>query len=183
MTTLNYVIRNLLITCSIFVLVGCATPARVEKMTVSEQVISSARNETFERAIFITGVSGGKDTNPLLYANVGNEGFRTALAQSLRNHDLLSASLDDSKYLLRANLLGLNRGAAVGLSFTATSHVYYELLTKDSKELYLGETVKADFTATMLDSLVGVKRGKIAMEKAVQENIREFLSRLLVRRP
>ena len=64
---------------AIFTLSGCATPAKTQAMVVQPQVSAPAYSDALKSAFRVTGVNGGKSTNPLWTSKVGNDDFRQAL--------------------------------------------------------------------------------------------------------
>lgn len=67
-----------------------------------------------------------------------------------------------------------------GMTFTVDSVVQYKLYKKSNHATVFDKTIKSSGTATFSDSAIGVERLRIANEKAVQNNIREFIDDVLM---
>lgn len=152
---------------------ACASGSRYEMMVVPSDSELTAPAK-FKNNISIVDIAGGKETNPLLLSKVSNEAFAKALEVSLENNGYLSA---DGKYGLDAELLGLEQ-PVFGFDFTVDSIVNYNLTTKKGNSVVFKDTIKSKGTATVGDSLLGVERLKMANEKSVQNNIKDFLKTL-----
>ncbi len=127
-------------------------------------------------ALFLDGVSGGKETNPLLASKVSNEAFEQALTDSLINFGLYNST--NGRYQLEAELLALEQ-PMMGFSFTVNSVIEYKV-HKDNSSVF-EKTIKASGTATTGDTIIGVERLKIANERAIKNNIRMFIDEVLTR--
>lgn len=158
-------------------LAGCASPAAIDKMTVKPATHSSLPNAQLKENVTIQSVSGGKSTNPLWVSKVGNDGFKQALEESLRNAMLLSNSGQSSKYTLDAKLLSLDQPVA-GLDMTVTAAVEYTLTERATQKVLYSKIISTPYTATFSDSAIGFIRIKIANEGAIHENIRSVIEAL-----
>jgi hypothetical protein len=152
---------------------GCATPATPQGMTVASSSVERT-NAALAHAIRIDNVNGGQDTNPLWTSQVGPDGFRRALEDSLKNAGYIAAAPGQAKYSLSANLLQLNQ-PVFGLTFEVASSVEYRL-TGDgvNKSMPVSVTGSASFS----DAAFGVERLRIANERSILENIRALLKQL-----
>jgi len=93
---------NLAVLSSIFI-IGCAGAAKVDNMVVPshESSFLVAKGELKDN-VYLSGVSGGKGTNPLWKSNIGNKEFNAALLQSLMDAQYLGGP--DSNFQLRAEI-------------------------------------------------------------------------------
>lgn len=108
-------------------------------------------------------------------SKVDNEGFRTALTNSMDRAGLL-APANGCKYPLDVNLLGISE-PSMGFSMTAKSNVNYKLYDNNVQPVML-ETISASYTAKMSESMIGVVRAKRAIEGAIRESINGFMAKL-----
>lgn len=108
---------------------------------------------------------------------MGNDGFKQALEESLRNAMLLSNSGQSSKYTLDAKLLSLDQPVA-GLEMTVTAAVEYTLTERATQKVLYSEIISTPYTATFSDSAIGFIRIKIANEGGIHENIRSVIEAL-----
>jgi len=167
---------NLAVLGSIFI-IGCAGAAKVDNMVVPthESSFLIAKGELKDN-VHLSEVAGGQETNPLWTSEIGNKEFKTALIQSLNDAKYLGTP-DDSNYYLSANLLEVDQPFA-GINLTVTTTVLYILTERNGGKEILKETIIASYTAGFSDSVVAVKRLRLANEGSARENIHELLKAL-----
>lgn len=73
-----------------------------------------------------------------------------------------------------ASMIDLNQ-PMMGLDMSVTSRVRYTV--KQGERIVFDDTIAATGTATMSEAFMGVERLRLANEKSVQENIKQFLQR------
>ncbi len=89
------------------VLSGCASPARIERMTASVSAYTGAGD--LKGAVALADVTGGRDTNPIWTSQVSSDAFRRALDNSLQLAGLQNHMLAGKKFQLKAELLRLEQ--------------------------------------------------------------------------
>lgn len=156
---------------ALLALQGCASPASSSAMEVSSAESQSFKNEKINNTLTVRNITGGKDTNPLWTSQVDSSSLKTALTQSLQNAGLAASSPDKSKYFVDAHLQALTQ-PAFGFTFDVKSIVRYTVEGEGTRKIY---PVTATGTATTSDAFVGVERLKIANERSIKENIKQFL--------
>jgi len=161
-------------------LAGCATPARVDQMTVPA-VAQPTPQTAFRHSIAIKDVTGGQETNPLWTSQVSSAEFERALEASLQNAALL-APRQAGKYQLSAQLGRLEQ-PLIGLNMTVTATVLYQLVERTTAKTVWEKTLVTPYTAKFTDSLLAVERLKLANEGAVKENIARLISDLSTAKP
>ncbi|MBX3506538.1 MAG: hypothetical protein KF895_13755 [Parvibaculum sp.] len=156
---------------------ACASGARTGAMTapVSSATIIS-ESSSLKRAITVSEISGGKETNPLWMSNVGNNEFRAALEQSLMLHALHASA--SPRFKLEATLVDLKQPLG-GFDVTVGSRVYYRLATADTNERVYEKDVSCEYTANFSDALLGYERLRLANEGAIKKNISIFIEDLV----
>ena len=97
-------IRRLGPICLALALAACAIPAKPENMAVAAPTLERWQDPGLANAIYLEEVRGGEPTDPLWTSEVGNEEFRQALTDSLRNRGYLSETPAESAYFLRAEI-------------------------------------------------------------------------------
>lgn len=149
-------------------LAGCATP---QAMTV----ISAAVNPSpkYRNAIAVRSVSGGQAINILTVPGVANEPFKAALENSLAVNGYLAQS-GTPKFYLDAEIQNLDQ-PLIGLDLTVTADVTYKISGAGAAAAY---PIKTQATATFSDSPIAVDRMRIANERAMHQNIGQFLQAL-----
>jgi len=127
--------------------------------------------------ITVGGVTGGKETNPMLIAEVGNDQLREALRQSLQQAGYLSQDPDAATITLAVGVVGVDKPTA-GFNTTVTALVRYVLANKEGGQHLFDELVTTSCTRGLSDDLVGMTRLRNTQECAVRNNIAAFLTRL-----
>jgi len=125
--------------------------------------------------IIVSEVTGGKQTNPLWTSKIGNNEFKAALIESLKETGYLGG--EESVYKLSADLLEVDQPFA-GINLTVTTTVLYKLIERKSGKQILMETILASYTAGFGDSAIAVKRLRLANEGSARSNIHELLKAL-----
>lgn len=165
-------LKLLSIVVAAYVLVGCATPASQQAMTVDTTDMTVQLSEKLKGQVFVRNVTGGKDTNPLWTSQVDSQSFKVALEQSLSSVGYKSDS-PTAKYKIDANLQDLNQ-PGFGLTFNVQSTVTYTVTTDGGSK---NVPITATGTATTSDAFIAIERLKIANEKSIKENIKVFINR------
>lgn len=166
-------IKFIVLILAVTILTGCATPANYQAMIV-RPTAAIPHNPKLKGAIEVVNVSGGKATNPLWTSQVDNIGFRKALEGSLDAYGYLASSSHKAKYKLDATLSKLAQ-PMLGFNLDVDSVIVYNITGVRVDKQYL---VKASGTAKVSDAFVAVERLKIANERSIKENIKNFLKKL-----
>lgn len=164
----------------VFVLLtsACAQAARPERMVAQSFEVREPVDPSLKNGVLISGVTGGRETNPMWKSDVSGQDFRSALEQSLMRNGLLAADPASERYSLWANLVDVQQ-PMLGFDFTVTTTVQYKVTTKETQAVYLEEIVATPFTATMSDAFYGVERLQLANEGSIRANIKRFIDLLL----
>jgi hypothetical protein len=109
-------------------------------------------------------------------SKIGNPEFRAALEQSLSAAGLTAVG-DQVKYLLDVELVQLDQ-PSFGFSLSVTMTVNYRLKEAATGRLVWRDSISASYTARMSESVIGVKRLRLASEGAARENISELIDTL-----
>lgn len=154
------------------ILSGCAAaPANKQAMIVAP---SATVNAEQKGKFVVNAVKGGKATNPFWTSQVSNESFEAALKESLVLSGLSLADGSASKYKIDSELVSLKQ-PMFGLTFDVVSTVNYRVYGEGVDKVF---PIVATGTATTSDAFVAITRLKIANEKSIQENIKEFIKQL-----
>lgn len=174
-------LQNTLAIVSTLILVGCATPARVDQM-VAKPVASATQLSFLRNSISVGMVAGGEETNPLWVSNVSSPDFSRALDDSLRGAGLLATNRESSKYLLSAHLNALQQ-PMLGIDMTVTATINYSLTDKSTGAETHKTTVVTPYTAKFGDALIGMERLKMANEGAIRQNLTQLIETLYGLKP
>lgn len=132
----------------------------------------ASQGDLGHRSVTSVIVSGGSETNPLWTAQVSNNDLKTALESSLGAAGYLGA--DGPPMVVTANMVELNQPLA-GFDMSVTSRIQYSVTS--AGRVVFNDTVSATGTATLSDAFAGVERLRLANEKSIQENIKQFITR------
>jgi hypothetical protein len=154
---------------------GCATPARPEQMAA--QTLVQRAPPALLGKVAIGEVTGGKATNPMMFAEVGNDQLREALRLSLLQARYLSRPPEAATITLTVAVVGVDKPAA-GYTATATTLIRYVLTNKADGRSAFDELVSGTCTLRLSDEYYGPSRLKHAEECAVRDNITAFLTKL-----
>jgi len=171
-------IKVLILLISVGMIFGCATPARVDQMAARPTgVMSASMPEQLHNNIRVTSVIGGDETNPLWTSEISSSDFKSALVESLRSAGLLAELRSGGEYDLEATLLDVEQ-PLIGLDFTVTTRVRYNLIDRDSRRRLLDTEIVQSHTATFSDAAYGVERLRLANEGAARKNIEELIRQI-----
>jgi hypothetical protein len=152
---------------------GCATPARPEQMAAQTAVPQAPA--ALLAKVTLGEVTGGKATNPMMFAEVGNDQLREALRLSLMQAGYLSPTPEAATITLTVGVVGIDKPTA-GYTTTITTLIRYVLTNKEGGKSTFDELVSGACTLHLSDEYYGPSRLKRAEECAVRNNITAFLS-------
>lgn len=150
-------------------LAACATPAA---MSVDNAAIINT-NPKYRNAMAVRSVTGGQVMNALTVMGVANEPFQAALESSLAANGYLARS-GTPKYYIDAKIVNLDQ-PLIGLDLDVTASVSYEVSGAGAAATY---PVRTTARATFSDSPIAADRMRVANERAMQANIKQFLQGL-----
>ncbi|MEJ7805906.1 MAG: hypothetical protein WKG03_08310 [Telluria sp.] len=156
---------------------GCAGPARNEQMVAQTAPADRIIKTPMSNNIAVSGVSGGKETNPMWVSKVGNSEFEQALEASLKEAGMLSGGKQDGKFVLVATMEKLEQPFA-GFSMTVTATVNYVLTERTTGKQVMSKRIAVPFTASVSDAFVAGERLRLANEGAVRVNIGELIGEI-----
>lgn len=158
---------------SLMGLAACASASRPEAMTLSATPgLTASAGDLGYHSVTSVIVSGGHETNPIGGSDVSNADFKTALENSLAAAGYMGS--DGRPMVVTANVVELNQ-PVMGLDFSVTSRIQYSV-TSDGRVVF-NDLVAATATATMGEALLGDERLRLANEKSIKENIKQFITR------
>jgi len=163
-------------------LAACAEPAQVASMSTSDFVGQQvAARPELANSTAVGAVIGGAETDPLWTPEVDAPSFQEALTQSLAANDLLAPDAANARYRVEANIYELRQPYVhLGITHDATAIVQYRVYhANGSGNLWFSHDVHSTGSAGFGDSLLGVRQRQIAVERAMQENIGQFIDYLV----
>ncbi len=159
---------------AVAILSGCASGA-VSTNMVPENVQLTNKHPYSVSVL----VDGGKETNPMWASQISNPEFQAAIAETLAKNGVFSTIIKDgnSDYLLEVNITALQQ-PVIGFSFTVSMSTNWKLTSVKDKKTVMEHIVASSYTAGMGDSVIGVKRLRIANEGAARENIKDGVNKI-----
>lgn len=158
------------------VVTACASPARIEEMSVAGQPSQRIAATPLRNNLAIKDVTGGTDTNPMWKSNIGSIEFERALEGSLRAVGLLSPA-QSGRFILTAHLEKVDQ-PLVGFSMTVTASVRYIVTERSTGKDLFNKVISVPYTAAMSDAFLGTERLRLANEGAVRVNITQLIDEL-----
>lgn len=156
---------------------GCfAGGATAQGMTVKAAEIPGPASPDAAKAVSVSDVSGGQETDPLQLSQIANADFKKALVSSLRAAGLLSET-GRPRYVVSAELIGMQQ-PVFGFNMRVTSRIRYTLKDAKTDAVILVEEIVAPYTATVSDSMVGVQRLRLANEGSARKSIAALIQKL-----
>ena len=166
------IIKIALLLTAVIYITGCASGAKMENMAYKgEQKVYA---QDLRQSVGLSGVSGGKRTNPAWTSEISDEAFSGAVKSSLEAQGLLS---DEGVYKLSVQLIKVEQ-PLFGLDLEVKTHVQYTLTNSTDSSIVFHETIVAPHTATFDDAFAAVKRLRLANEGSGMKNIEKFLEKL-----
>ena len=154
---------------------ACASGARPEMMAASASTVPPvAASDAGYKSVSVASVEGGSETNPLWMSGVSTNDFRAALESSLRATNHLADAAGNARYKVTAKLLNIDR-PMMGLNLTTTTSVNYKVVNAADNATAYEQTIQAQGTAKMSDSLLAVERLRKANEASIRNNIEQFI--------
>jgi hypothetical protein len=150
-------------------LAACATQ---QAMTVDGGAVVNS-SPKYRNAMAVRSVTGGQVMNALTVIGIQNEPLKAALESSLAANGYLARS-GTPKFYVDAEFLNLDE-PVIGLDYDVTADVTYKVSGTGAAATY---PIKTTARATVSDSLLGVERARIANERSMQQNIKQFLQAL-----
>jgi hypothetical protein len=166
---------KILVVLSILLSLSACTPAlEARSMVPMTEVYSQIpANKELERKIKLEQVSVYENAGAGI-APVTAQAYREALQNALLTANFLIRADDQERYTLDARLVALDV-PTFGFTMTASATAVYTLKVADSGETILQETVSLPYKAEFGEAFNGAERARIAVAKAVRENITHML--------
>jgi hypothetical protein len=148
---------------------GLAACATQQAMTVADSAVV-ASNPKYRNAVAVRSVTGGRLMNAATVMGVEDEPFKAALENSLAVNGYLAKS-GTPRFYVDAEIVNLDQ-PFIGLDFDVTAEVTYKVSGASAPSSY---PIKTTARATFSDSPIGADRMRIANERVMQQNIKQFL--------
>ena len=151
---------------------GLAACATQEAMTVGSGAVANP-SPKYRNAMAVRSVSGGRVMNALTVMGVADEPFKAALESTLAANGYLARS-GTPKFYLDAEIRNLDQ-PLIGLDLDVTADVTYKVSGPGAAATY---PIRSTARATFSDSPIAADRMRIANERAMRQNIEQFLQAL-----
>ena len=161
----------LLATALISVMFGCATPASQSAMIVGMEDLQVKQSPRLKGQLIVDSVVGGTETNPMWKSKVDNIAFKGAIEQSLTLVGYRAINPNNAKYHIDVTMQDLDQ-PSFGMTFDVKSTILYTLRSDGDQKTF---PVAAVGTATPSDAFMAIERLRIANERSIKENIKQFI--------
>ncbi|HEY4245285.1 MAG TPA: hypothetical protein VGM64_00440 [Lacunisphaera sp.] len=165
-----------LMALSAFVISGCASDQSDASTASSAQQATAMHPESV--AIKVTGGSDGKAVTA---SQVANAYFAAGLAKSLTHArafaKVLPAGSPDAVFQLEVTITPLEP-PAIGESMTATVEANWTLTRISNGYVLWQKKISGSHTTDAKEAFTGIERVQLAIEGAVQDNIKDGVSQL-----
>jgi len=151
---------------------GLAVCATQQAMTVDSGAIVNS-SPKYRNAMAVRSVTGGQLMNAMTVIGVTNEPLKAALEGSLATNGYLARS-GTPKFYVDAEIVNLDE-PVIGLDLDVTADVTYKVSGSGAPATY---PIKTTARTTFSDSPRAADRVRIANERAMQQNIKQFLQAL-----
>jgi len=123
--------------------------------------------------------SGGGETSDTGYTNIPNEDLAAAIEESITTSGLFSSLIkgDGADYKLSVSLFSMSK-PMFGFSFEINMEMAWSLVNSRTGDTVMRESIKSSHTATAGEAFAAVKRIRLAVEGAAQNNIRQGLQKI-----
>lgn len=162
------------VTAFLIVAPGCATPAKSSSMIPTAP--PSPRKSEHSLSV---STKGGQATNPLWTSQISSEAFQEAIVQALTDSGTFKTVVKDGVADLRLEVTIVNLDQPfMGASLTVTMVAAWKVTDTTSGRAVFNESITTPYTAKMSESLIAIRRLRLANEGAARENIKEGIRRL-----
>lgn len=153
---------------------ACTPPLEAGNMTPMTQVYSQIpANPELEHKVKLGQVTVYDQAGAGI-APVTPDIFREALQSALLTSNFGVRGGAEEKYVLDAHLLALDV-PMFGFDMTAAATARYVLRTADGSETVIDKTLSLPYTAEFAEAFDGSQRVRIAVAKAIRENITHMI--------
>jgi hypothetical protein len=160
------ILKSMLALALAVLVAGCAT-----SQGMSVGAVGNAPPK-YRHTMEVRSVTGGAMMNVLTQPGVSNEPLKEALESSLRTNGYLASS--GARYFIDADIKNLDQ-PIIGLDLNVSAVVTYKVSGAGTSASY---PIRSEGKATFADSAIAADRLRIANERAMQDNIRQFLRAL-----
>lgn len=153
---------------------GCASGVRPSAMVPQDFSVAVQSSRSVHAS-----VSGADETDPMWGSQLSSSAFHEALVAAIQRSGVFATVVSgpEADYQLRVRLVDLDQPFA-GFNMTVGLTCKWTLVNEATGDSVMEATITSEHTAKVGDSLVGVKRLRIAREGAARENIREGIERV-----
>jgi len=162
------IVKSILALALAALVAACATP---QGMSVGAGAIGNPLPK-YRQAMEVRSVTGGAMMNALTLPGVSNEPLKEALEASLRANGYLASG--GAKYFIDAEIKNLDQ-PIIGLDLDVVAVVTYKVSGAGTSASY---PIRGQGKAGFADSPIATDRLRIANERAMQDNIGQFLRAL-----
>ena len=155
----------------IFVLTGCASPAKREAMI--PQGTAASKSHPYS---VVVQASGGSETGALESSNISDADLKAAIEDAITQKKVFTKIVqgNDADYELSVRIISLSK-PVFGATFTVDMETAWTLTKITDKSIVMRKAIKSTGKATVGDALVAAVRIRVAVENAARDNIEQGL--------
>lgn len=159
---------------TVAVMTGCAVAPSKPEAFVPATIASPVQHPQTVSVV----TAGGLETNPASRLRLTNATMSEALVAAINKHRVFSRVINGpgADYVLAVTLVN-GDFPSFGVSFTVKAELAWSLKKADGNAVWQ-EVIKSEGTATGGEAFAGTERVKIAMERAVRDNVAQGLAKV-----
>lgn len=153
-------------------IMGCASPANRESMSLPSFTTSKQFNKSVSVVVF-----GGSDTGAMDSTNISDGEFKASIEDAITKSKLFREVTrgSNSDVDLQVSITSLSK-PSFGFTFEVSMEAGWILTRRSDKSILIKKSIKSAGKATTSDALIAVTRIQMAVERAAQNNISQGLN-------
>jgi hypothetical protein len=155
----------------LFLITGCAADRK--SMIVENSNSDSLKSKNNALKTYYVATASSKTPG---FTLVKSDDLKSALEESLKNSNLYSEK-SRANFIIDVNLFNLDL-PIFGISPEVSSQVNYKITAADNSKKISNTEISSSGKASFFDGLTADLRLKVAIERAVKENIKKFIDGL-----
>ncbi len=165
----------LVVAAFIFVLAGCASPAKREAMIPQGAVAIKSHPYSVN-----VQTSGGAETGVLDSSNISDADLKAAIEDAITQKKVFTKIVQgsDADYELSVRIINLSK-PIFGATFTVDMETAWILTKISDDSVVMRKAIKSTGKASISDALAAVVRIRVAVENSARDNIDQGLKEIM----
>jgi hypothetical protein len=168
------ILATLAMCVTLAAMTGCAVAPSKPEAFVPATIASPTQHPQSVSVV----TAGGIETNPATRLRVTNATLSEGLVSAINKHHVFSRVISGpgADYVLAVTLVN-GDFPSFGVSFTVKAELAWSLKKADGTTVWQ-QVINSEGTATGGEAFAGTERVKLAMERAVRENVAQGLAKI-----